>query len=200
MKIIVASEMLRLLSLTTAVAITLVLLPLRGRGLAQEAQGCFWVSSSGRTLSLDQICRENTPSLLQAPKSSPQFLVKQGLFQAVIKRRAGGTPVIDVVLNGQQTFEMIVDTGASGTVITQKMARVLGIVPIAKAKFDTASAVGVEMPIGRLTSVNVNGAVMKNLMVPIAGPDLDIGLLGHDFFGDYDITIKRDVVEFRVRQ
>jgi len=151
-------------------------------------------------LNLDRVCGGNASSPQVSAKSSPQFVVKQALFQAAIKRREGGTPVIDVVLNGQQAFEMIVDTGASGTVITQKIAKALGIVPVSSARFDTASARGVEMPIGRLRSVNVNGAVMKDLLVPIAGPDLDIGLLGHDFFGDYDITIKKDVVEFRVRQ
>ncbi|MEB3211436.1 MAG: hypothetical protein VKL39_08770, partial [Leptolyngbyaceae bacterium] len=42
-----------------------------------------------------------------------------GVFRAPIVRRAGGTPVVMVTFNGNQTFEMIVDTGASGTVITQ---------------------------------------------------------------------------------
>ncbi|MGF1676550.1 MAG: hypothetical protein ACFCUV_23155, partial [Rivularia sp. (in: cyanobacteria)] len=37
------------------------------------------------------------------------------VFSSPIKRRVGGTPIIDVTFNGQQQFEMIVDTGASGT-------------------------------------------------------------------------------------
>ena len=28
---------------------------------------------------------------------------------------------------------------------------------------------------------------------------MQIGLLGHDFFGNYDVKIKKDVVEFYVR-
>jgi len=35
----------------------------------------------------------------------------QTVFQAPIKRRASGTPVINVTFNGTQQFEMIVDTG-----------------------------------------------------------------------------------------
>ena len=121
-------------------------------------------------------------------------------FQATIKRRAGGTPVIDVTFNNTQPIEMIVDTGASGTVITQQAAASLGVVPVGKAKADTASAKDVEFSIGYVESIEVGGAVIKNVPVAIApSPDLEIGLLGHDFFGDYDVTIKRDIVEFRPR-
>ncbi|MDO4929490.1 MAG: retropepsin-like aspartic protease, partial [Corynebacterium sp.] len=58
------------------------------------------------------------------PRGNPQ------VFQAKIKRRAGGTPVIDVVFNGNKTFEMILDTGASGTLISQRMATALGVRPV----------------------------------------------------------------------
>ena len=121
------------------------------------------------------------------------------VFLAPIKRREGGTPVIDVVFNGNQTFEMIVDTGASGTLITQRMATALGVQPVTKALVDTASQKGVEIPVGFVDSIEVDGAVARNVSVAIAGPDLDLGLLGHDFFGNFDVTIRRDVVEFRVR-
>lgn len=124
----------------------------------------------------------------------------QSACQATIKRRASGTPVIDVTFNGTQRFEMIVDTGASGTMITQQMATALGVVPVAKAKANTASANAVEFPIGYVDSIEVGGAVIKNVPIAIApSPGLEIGLLGHDFFGNYDVTIKRDLVEFHSR-
>ncbi len=121
------------------------------------------------------------------------------VFQAKIKRRAGGTPVIDVMFNGKQTFEMIVDTGASSTVITQPMAEALGVQIIGKTKVNTASQVGVEVPLAYVESISVGGAVVKELVVAIGNNALDIGLLGHDFFSDYDVTVKQDVVEFRKR-
>lgn len=121
------------------------------------------------------------------------------VFQARIKRRAGGTPIIDVTFNGSQTFEMIVDTGASGTVITQDMADALGIRIIGKTKVNTASQAGVEVPLGFVESIAVGKAVVKDVIVAIGNSALDIGLLGHDFFSDYDVTVKRDVVEFRKR-
>jgi aspartyl protease family protein len=56
----------------------------------------------------------------------------------------------------------------------------------------------VEFDVGLVQSINVAGAVTDNVAVAIA-PALDIGLLGQDFFGQYDVTIKEDVVEFRER-
>ncbi|HEY9800374.1 MAG TPA: retroviral-like aspartic protease family protein, partial [Leptolyngbyaceae cyanobacterium] len=122
---------------------------------------------------------------------------EQEVFVAPIKRRMGGTPIVGVTFNGQQQFDMIVDTGASGTVITQQMANALGVVTIGKAKANTASSKGVEFPIGYVDSMAVGGVVVNRVPVAIAGAELETGLLGHDFFGNYDVTIKRNVVEFR---
>lgn len=131
---------------------------------------------------------------------APSPASSQPVFRASIKRRISGTPVIEVTFNGNRQFEMIVDTGASGTVITQQTAAALGVVPTATAKANTASAKNVEFSIGQVSSIQVNGAVVKDVAVAIApSPELETGLLGHDFFGNYDVTIKRDVVEFRPR-
>lgn len=125
--------------------------------------------------------------------------VPGSVYRARIKRREGGIPVIEVVFNGNQTFDMIVDTGASGTLITQRMAAALGVKPFTSAIVDTASQKNVKIPIGYVSSIEVGGAVLQRVPVAIAGPNLDTGLLGHDFFGGFDVTIKRDVVEFQVR-
>ncbi|MEP6514569.1 retropepsin-like aspartic protease family protein [Microcoleus vaginatus] len=126
------------------------------------------------------------------PRGNPQ------VFQAKIKRRAGGTPVIDVVFNGNKTFEMILDTGASGTLISQRMATALGVRPVRTIRAGIADGSVVEFPIGLVRSIRVGGAVIQNVEVAIA-KQMPIGLLGHDFFGNYDVTIKKDVVEFYVR-
>lgn len=143
-----------------------------------------------------------TPVIVEtAPETSQSNLSIQKppeeVFTTPIKRRMGGTPVIEVTFNGNQKFEMIVDTGASGTVITQKMANALGVVPVGKAKANTASSKAVVFPIGYINSMEVNGVKVNQTAVAIAGAELETGLLGHDFFGNYDITIKRDTIEFR---
>jgi clan AA aspartic protease (TIGR02281 family) len=132
-----------------------------------------------------------------ALSSSAVVIPDQAVFTAPIKRRAGGTPIVEVTFNGQQKFEMIVDTGASGTVITQQMANTLGIEPVGKAKANTASSRAVEFPVGYVNSMAVGGVIVNKVPVAIAGAELETGLLGHDFFGNYDVTIKRNVVEFR---
>lgn len=129
--------------------------------------------------------------------SSAVVIPDQAVFTAPIKRRIGGTPIVEVTFNGQQKFEMIVDTGASGTVITQQMANALGIVTVGKAKANTASSRAVEFPVGYVNSMAVGGVIVNKIPVAIAGAELETGLLGHDFFGNYDVTIKRNVVEFR---
>lgn len=129
--------------------------------------------------------------------SSAVVIPEQPVFTAPIKRRAGGTPIVEVTFNGQHKFEMIVDTGASGTVITQEMANSLGIVPVGKAKANTASSRAVEFPVGYVDSMALGGVKVNRVPVAIAGTELETGLLGHDFFGNYDVTIKRNVVEFR---
>lgn len=129
--------------------------------------------------------------------SSVVLIPDEAVFTAPIKRRIGGTPIVEVTFNGQQQFEMIVDTGASGTVITQQMADALRIVPVGKAKANTASSRAVEFPVGYVNSMAVGGVIVNKVAVAIAGAELETGLLGHDFFGNYDVTIKRNVVEFR---
>ena len=55
----------------------------------------------------------------------------------------------------------------------------------------------VEFPVGYVDSMEVGGVMVNKVPVAIAGTELETGLLGHDFFGNYDVTIKRNVVEFR---
>ena len=145
------------------------------------------------------LLQDSSPVNIEVPPPSvePQYPL---VFQATIERRISGTPVIYVTFNGDRKVEMIVDTGASGTVLTQATADALGLVPVAKAKANTASAKAVEFPIGYVNSIQVGGAVVKDVPVAIAPASvLETGLLGHDFFGNYDVTIKRNVVEFRPR-
>jgi gag-polyprotein putative aspartyl protease len=189
--------MLKISSLTAILwaGLTALLLPVITS--AQEREGCFMRGVPGRTSPLTNVCPK-TPS--PASSLSKGIVPAQNqVFQAKIKRREGRTPVIEVTFNGKQQFEMIVDTGASGSVITRAMAKTLGVVTITNMKFDTASSKGVELPLGRIHAMAVQGAVARNVLVAIAGPELEVGLLGHDFFGNYDITIKQDIVEFRSR-
>ena len=149
---------------------------------------------------------QNAPSAQPSSPPRPSSAARadstgnpSGVFRTPIIGRAGGTPVVNVNFNGGQSFPMIVDTGASGTVITPVMAAVLGGEPVGQTQVSTASARNVTFDLGYVESMEVGGAVARNVLVAVSSPDLELGLLGHDFFGDYDVTIRRDHVEFSVR-
>lgn len=159
-----------------------------GENSSVQAQddSCYMITSTGRRVSLGKLCGSS---------SQP---ASKGYHLARIKRRDGGTPVIDVTFNGNQTFEMLLDTGASGTLITPIMARALNVPIVGAGRYTMADGRTILMPVGRVTSMSVDGAMVRNVEVAIAGNSTD-GLLGSDFFGNYDIKIKRDVVEFYPR-
>lgn len=155
-----------------------------------QDEACYMVNSAGRRINLGKLCG--------AGNAKPNARSPKGLYSVPIKRRDGGTPVIDVTFNGNQKFEMLLDTGASGTLITQSMARALQIPIVGAGQFTLADGRTIVMPLGRLKSISIEGARVNNVNVAIAINAAD-GLLGHDFLGNYDIKIKRDVVELYPR-
>ncbi|WP_016952844.1 TIGR02281 family clan AA aspartic protease [Anabaena sp. PCC 7108] len=151
---------------------------------ANDPGACFMVTSSGKTVSLGQLCGVSQPNIK--------------VFRVPIKRRSGKTPIIDVNFNGNQVFEMIVDTGASGILITQGMATALNVQPSGKVNAMIADGSVVEFKTGNISTIAVSGAVINNVRVAIA-PKARIGLLGHDFFEKYDVKILEKQVEFQQR-
>ncbi len=136
------------------------------------------------------------------PSGSPAAasqLAPGSSFRVPIVRRAGGTPVINVTFNGGQQFDMILDTGASGTLVTPAMATALNLTPAGQTRVNTANSRNVTLSLGYVNSIQVGGAIAQNVLVAISGPELSIGLLGQDFFGHYDVTIRQNEVELRAR-
>jgi predicted aspartyl protease len=135
------------------------------------------------------------------PKPQPPLspAANKAFFKAPIKRLRGGTPVIEVTFNGNQKFEMLLDTGASGTLLTPPMAYALGLKPVGVTNGTVADGATVQLPVAYVKSMEIDGRVMKKVLVAIAPASKEIGLLGQDFFEGYDITIKQDLIEFRRR-
>ncbi len=93
------------------------------------------------------------------------------VFIALIKRRVSGKPILELTFNGQQRFKMIVDTGASGMVITQEIAGALGVVPVGKAKANIVSSKAVEFPVSYLESMELGRMMVNKVPVAIASAD-----------------------------
>lgn len=119
------------------------------------------------------------------------------LASAPIVNRLGGIPVIGVELNGRE-FSMAIDTGASLTVLTPAMAAALQLQPTGTIRVNTPSDTAVELPISQVQRLRVGNVIASNLQVAVS-PSMTIGLLGQNFFGNYDVTIRGDRVEFHRR-
>ncbi len=142
---------------------------------------CFMTTSSGKTISLGEMCK-----VIQTTDT---------VFRIPIKRRQAKTAIIDVKFNGGQVFEMVFDTGANGILITQEMAKKSNIKPAGKSRFTIADGSVVEFQTTTILSVSVGIVVVNNAQISIA-PKAEIGLLGHGFFDNYDVKILQKQIEF----
>ncbi|MEE3716461.1 retropepsin-like aspartic protease [Tumidithrix elongata RA019] len=164
--------------------------------MAQESDGCFMVDSKGRKINLGGLCNNGSQQRSQTQPSST--VTSGGVIQARIKRRDHGTPIIDVTFNNNQTYEMVLDTGASGTLITAQMAYSLQLQAVGAVNATIADGSKVRFPVGIVRSISIGTATVTD--VPVAVSDhIEVGLLGHDFFENFDIKIKKDIVEFYPR-
>lgn len=133
------------------------------------------------------------PKKTASENNNPQF------FSIPIKGRSGGTPIIEVRFDNTHTFDMLFDTGATGTLITLGMAKALALKPAGATLTQIADGSTVVLPFAYLKSIEIDGRLKRKLRVAVAPPAMPIGLLGQDFFEGYDITIKEDIIEFRRR-
>ncbi|MGD1900072.1 MAG: TIGR02281 family clan AA aspartic protease [Phormidesmis sp.] len=137
----------------------------------------------------DRSIVEAAPQPASLPLTSTSTPSVGQRVQVPIVRRLHGTPVVKVRFNNVKTYEMILDTGASRTLITRQMADELNVVPTERMIAATASQSEVSFDIGRVSTVSVGEVVLENARVSI-GDAVSIGLLGNDFLRDYDVTIR----------
>ncbi len=165
------------------------------------AQDCFMINSRGRRVDLSSLCgisdSKTTPTTPQTPKSAKTE--PNGTIKIRIKRFKNKIPIIDVVFNGDRSYEMVFDTGASHTLITSEMAKSLSVVPYNYADFNIADGSNVKFPVGEVKSIEIGSLKMQVFPLVIAEKS-NIGLLGHDFFGGFDIKIGQSEIELFPRK
>lgn len=135
--------------------------------------------------------RRATGSIVPAPAPiAAKPALPAGLAaQIPIQRRQGGTPVVAVTLkatSGAQTFPMLFDTGATGTLITAEMAQAVGVTIVGETQARIADGSVVTLPIGIVNAVELGGLRREQVKVAIGG---SYGLLGQDIYGEYGIAI-----------
>ncbi|MEG4284976.1 tetratricopeptide repeat protein [Microcoleus sp. A006_D1] len=135
-------------------------------------------------------------AIAQAKKAAESSIIR-----VPIKARWGGVPIVEVVLNNgcAFTFELLLDTGASRTQITQRMADLLKIVPCGTCQSMIADGSVVTFDLGWVQSLAVQTAVVRNIQISIGDNRLTYGLLGQDFMARYNVQILENQVEFKPR-
>ena len=159
----------------------------------QSPDGCYMEHVNGQMIDLSHLCGGSGSS------NSANIRTNPNNFKIRIKRRESGIPVIEVIFNGRKNYEMLLDTGASGTVLTITMAQDLGLTPEGYVMVQTPSSKAIPFPVTTVDSIKVGSATLRNVQVAVS-PTLPIGLLGQDFFSAYDMTIRKSVIEFQRRR
>jgi clan AA aspartic protease (TIGR02281 family) len=131
------------------------------------------------------------PARPAAPyKASPATVAKA----AVPFEKRGQVVVVEVMLNNSVPARLVVDTGATYTMISAATAKELSIDPERAPRtmpFQTANGV-IQAPLTNLESVIVGGMEIKNLTAAIhdAVPSAQVaGLLGLNFLSNFRLDI-----------
>jgi aspartyl protease family protein len=172
----------------SAIALTgsLLLFPFIPATLAQSE--CFLQGANGQHIDLSRLCGGSSTNRKKPPQ----------VYQLPIQRRVNGIPTVMVVFNDRHYYEMLFDTGASGIVLTDEMAKAMKVKREREVAANTAGGV-VTVYLGRINSVKAGDVALSNQVVGISPQMEGLGLLGQTFFGSYDVTIKKDVIELRYR-
>lgn len=170
---------------------------------AQNSHECFMLDANGNPMDLRHLCgNQNNANTSTVKLKNPQTAKYSADFFVIpIKRRDGGefgTPIIEVKFNDRYVFEMLFDTGATMTVITESMADALSVKSTGVLPFKTASNNLILFETASVSSVMIGEVITNDFNIAIS-PTLNMGLLGQDFYGMYDITIKYGTIEFRKR-
>ena len=103
------------------------------------------------------------------------------------------------------TGHLLLDTGASHTVLHREFAEQLRIITIAKGYAKTAGGHSVYSELGSVDALKVGPIVMKDAQVLVLnheGPPVGyVGLLGMNFLGQvsYNIDLERQVISWQAR-
>jgi predicted aspartyl protease len=120
------------------------------------------------------------------------------IFTIPIQQKLGGVPLVEVTFNDNHQVQMLLDTGASNTLLTAAVATQLQLQPNGTAQAKTANGT-VNFQVASVDKIRFGAGEVKNIRVAIGQNDLPYGLLGHDVYDGYDITIKESSIEFRKR-
>ncbi|MCK5601988.1 retropepsin-like domain-containing protein [Candidatus Pacearchaeota archaeon] len=133
-----------------------------------------------------------TSEVLETLTSVPIRIVKNAIY-------------VNATLNQKEYVTLLLDTGASITMITPDVAELLGISPKKDASKGTITLIGektIEAPFVSLSKIKIGDAVINNLMVGVYAvfpnkPLVD-GILGTDFLRHFTVTVDHHTRQLRL--
>ncbi|MEC4982991.1 MAG: retropepsin-like aspartic protease [Oscillatoria sp. PMC 1068.18] len=161
-----------------------------GRVTAQEYPGCFLRNTNGTIIDLDEICPEEIE-----PPSTANF---EGII-IPIKNRLGEKPVVDVTINGENSYEMLFDPESSKTTILPAVAKALNIAAFARSNFNLSGGGAANLGLAVVNSLQAGELIVPQLIVAIAPAESNISVLGQDFVKGYEVEIQENVIQLRRR-
>jgi clan AA aspartic protease (TIGR02281 family) len=155
--------------------------------------------------SSDQKDLESTKKGNKAEKPDPNIdsikitqIDQSQSFSLPIVAKNNNVPIIEIVINGRDRVQMMLDTGASKTLLTKGVAERLKLASQGKTTAKTANG-NAEFDTVKLDSLEFGPGKVTNLTVAVGDNNLNYGLLGHDVYKGYDITLTEDSVQFKKR-
>lgn len=106
-------------------------------------------------------------------------------------RPMGRSTIVSVIFNQSITGNLILDTGATNTVVSRRLAGLLSLHPVGNAAIQTVGGM-IGATVARVQSLKVGDAEVTDLPVVIHDFSRDPrfeGLLGMDFLGRYTIGL-----------
>ena len=119
--------------------------------------------------------------------------------------RLGGLMVVRVQLNHDRAARLILDTGASHTLLSHKIAQDLGLFSLPPVALVTLHTVGgsVQSEVVQVDSIQLAGVEVRQSLaaihdMPDAPPGVE-GLLGQSFLGQFEVTANAVKGELQLR-
>jgi hypothetical protein len=133
--------------------------------------------------------REAAATAITIPNISSTAVPRGAIMVPVLS--TGRSTIVSVTLNRSINANLMLDTGATNTIVSRRLAALLSLRPMANATVHTVGGV-IGVAIARLQSLRVGEAEVTDLPVVIHdfSPDPRFeGLLGMDFLGRYQIGL-----------
>ena len=119
----------------------------------------------------------------------------------------GNRPVVEATLDGKGPYPFVLDTGASGTVVSESFARSLGMPVIGKARVQSPGApTAAERDLLRIERLEFGGAKISDLIAvaddlsgPFPGPKDPVGVLSAGMFAGHLVTFDYPAARISIR-